>query len=107
MKLLYFFTFELPTMVHVYSTIHHGRALIISLLQEGQPIIADLVKYEVKQRVDPDSVWEESLLHVNEVQPADYGIYTCIVTNAKGTDRLPILFEDASEYCWPERQSCN
>ena len=57
---------------------------------------ADSIKYEIQEKVT-DSINYENILLIKDVQKADYGTYLCIVTNDKGEDRLPVIFDDTSK----------
>lgn len=64
--------------------------------KDGVDIVADSVKYEIQEKVT-DSIKYENILLINDVQKEDYGIYQCIVTNEKGEDRLPVMFDDTTK----------
>lgn len=59
-------------------------------------IVIDSVKYEVQEKVT-DSINYENILLIKNVQESDYGTYQCIVTNEKGEDTLPVIFDDTSK----------
>jgi len=60
-------------------------------------IASDNVKYRIEEKVS-DSFRYENVLLILDVIKDDYGMYQCIVTNAKGEDRLPIIFDDTSKF---------
>ncbi|XP_052273577.1 nephrin-like isoform X3 [Dreissena polymorpha] len=64
--------------------------------KDGVNIAADSVKYEIQEKVT-ESIEFENVLLIKNVQKSDYGMYQCIVTNEKGEDRLPVVFDDTTK----------